>query len=70
MARQSFIVAVVPLADVLCDFDLRVGGTVRFTCGAMLVPGERTVSRDTEKLEGALCATARGDVDVSGRGEY
>ena len=65
MARQSFIVAIIPFADVVCDFYFGVDGAVRIAGCAVAIPGQLAAGGNAEKLEGALSTVARRNVDVS-----
>jgi hypothetical protein len=70
-ARDALIIAVVPLADVLIDLDMRwaVGYVVSGRrAGAVLLPGKGiVVDAEVEKLKGTLGTLAGGDVSVSPR---
>jgi hypothetical protein len=62
----SFVVPVVPLADRLGDFNVRVGLAVEacVTVFVRVVPGVPVAAAEVEELEGALGAGAGGDVAI------
>jgi hypothetical protein len=64
MRCEAFVVAVVPLGDAVCDFDICVcAGIEAGWCGGG-GPGEARFAANVEEFEGALGAGARGDVAI------
>lgn len=64
--RDALVGAVVPLADVVGDFDRGAAGRVRAVGLAVRRPGQLVSVRDVEELEGALGALAGGYVAGGG----
>jgi hypothetical protein len=66
-ARDAFIVAVVPFADVLGDLDAGTAGmAASLLAGAMGLPRQGLLEAKVQELKGALGALAGGDVAVEG----
>lgn len=65
LARQSFVVTIIPFADCVGDFDIGVCADRLLVLGLSAVqPGHPLLAPDLQELQGPLRSMTRGDIAV------
>lgn len=67
LGGDTLVVTIIPLSDVLGDFDLRLAGQSLAIFLAMGGPGQWVLESEVQELKCALCSLSRGDVSAGMR---